>query len=408
MSISDPDLPDARLLQPQVQEFIRAHASSDIHELSLRQPAQRFGVPFRDIAVQIAGLQKAKHKLPQYFSTEGIVYPPSVNLEQCSSQKTAEYKAGQAAAFSTPSLECCVDLTGGFGVDAFFLSQQYAELHYVEPDRELLLLARHNHRQLGALNITYHQKDALTFLRETTLTFDVAFLDPSRRTETNQKKIELTGYSPDVRTLAPFLGTTFKRLMLKASPMLDIDRGLQVVRNVTKVSVVALGGEVRELLFFAESDCTEEPLLEAVDLSGDRQPFSFRRSDESAAAVQYAGPLRYIYEPRPELLKAGAFRLIASRFGLAKLHANTHLYTSEKLVRDFPGRAYETLTVAHRVGSDVMAAFPERRANVVVRNYPLTAAQLRTQAGLKEGGEGYLLAFSSPDGPTLVVAKRLR
>jgi hypothetical protein len=409
LSISDsPDIPDARLLDPEIQEFIRTHVSSDIHELSLRQPPQKFGIPFRDIAVQIAGLQKARRKLPQYFSTQGILYPPPASLEQCSSETTAMFKARQAAVFSSPSNARCVDLSGGFGVDTFFLSHHYEEVHYVEPDRELLQLARHNHRRLGALNIVYHDKDALTYLNETALAFDLAYVDPSRRTESRQRKIELTAYSPDVRTLIPFLGKAYNRMMLKASPMLDIDRGLQVIPHVARVDVVAVGGEVKELLFFSEADYSADPLLEAIDLSADRAPFIFYRKQESDAVVQHSAPQRYVYEPAPEILKAGAFRLIASRYGLAKLHVNTHLYTSGTRLEDFPGRAYEIIATARRYTPELAAMFDEGMANVVVRNYPLTADQLRSRAGLKEGGERYLLAFTSPDGPMLAAATLLR
>lgn len=408
LSISDePDVPDARLLHPDVQAFIRAHLSSDVHALSLKQPSQRFGIPFRDITAQIAGLQKARHKLPVYFSTQGIVYPPAVNLEQCSSERTAVFKAQRAADFSAPAHGRCVDLTGGFGVDAYFLSRHYAEVHYVEPDRHLLQLARHSHRQLGSVNIIYHEKDAVAFLNETGLSFDLAYLDPSRRTGDNQRRIELTGYSPDIRAIVPFLGKSFSRLILKTSPMLDIDRGLQVLPNVVGVSVVAYRGEVRELLFFSEAGSTTEPLLEAINLSGDRPAFSFNRQEDSAAEVRYGEPLRYVYEPAPELLKAGAFRLVASRFGLTKLHSNTHLYTSADRVPEFPGRVFEAGVLSRRMGPELKAAFPDGMANVVVRNYPLTADQLRKHAGLKEGGYHYLLAFTSPGGPMLMSAKRL-
>jgi hypothetical protein len=408
LSISDSlDVPDARLLRPEVQEFVRAHVSSDVHELSLKQPAQKFGIPFRDIAVQIAGLQRARHKLPQYFSTPAILYPPPANLEQCSSEKTAMFKARQAAAFSSPQHTRCVDLSGGFGVDTFFLSRQYQEVHYVEPDRALLQIARHNHQQLGALNIIYHERDALSFLNETALTFDLAYVDPSRRTENSQRRIELTAYSPDVRTLVPFLGRTFNRMMLKVSPMLDIDRGLQVITNVARVAIVTASGEVRELLFFSAAGHTAEPLLEAIDLTANRPPFSFYRHEENDALVQYGIPRKYVYMPGPEILKSGAFRLVASRYGLTKLHVNTHLYTSEDLQPDFPGRIFEIIATAHKYTPELASSFPEGMANVVVRNYPLTADQLRSRARLKEGGEHYLLAFTSPEGPMLATAKRI-
>jgi hypothetical protein len=407
LSISDaPDVPEPRLLQPEVQEFIRAHTSSDVHELSLKQPPLLFGIAFPLIAKQIAGRQQIRLKLPLYYTTQGILYASRENLEQCSSERAARYKAEQAAALSGLARHRCVDLTGGFGVDTYFLSRHYTEVHYVEQNRQLLQIARHNHRQLGATNIVYHEADALTFLEKTSLTFDLAYLDPSRRTDNNKRKIELTAYSPDIRTIIPILGKTFTRMMVKVSPMLDIDRGLQVIPNVAQVHVVAVGGEVREMLFFSEAGHNAEPLLETVDLSSGRQPFSFYRSQERVAPVQFGALQKYVYEPAPEILKAGGFRLVASRFGVIKLHVNTHLYTSEKLVEDFPGRTYEIIATASRF-PDLAEFFPERMANIVVRNHPRAPDGLRAELRLREGGERYLLAFTAPDGPMLAAARRL-
>src|SRR5690606_651820 len=193
----------------------------------------------------------------------------------------------------------------------------------------------------GALNIIYHERDALSFLNETALTFDLAYVDPSRRTENSQRRIELTAYSPDVRTLVPFLGRTFNRMMLKVSPMLDIDRGLQVITNVARVATVTASGEVRELLFFSAAGHTAERLLEAIDLTANRPPFSFYRSEVNEAIVQFRIQRKYVYMPGPEILYSGAFRLVACLYGLTKLHVNTHLYTSEDLQPDFPGRIFE-------------------------------------------------------------------
>lgn len=398
----------SQLLHPVVRRFIEEHASSDVHALSLKVDSVN-GVPFARIAEQIAGRQKAAAKLPQYVDAGGILYPPALNLEQSSSERTARFKTELLVAGDLAGYHSCADLTGGFGVDALYLSRIFTTLHFVEPDARLLALARHNHTCLGRDNIFYCDSDAESFLRATDKQFDLVYVDPSRRPGGAGKAIEITGYAPDVRTLMPLALAHSRFCLLKASPMLDIQRGLAILPHVKKVVVVAVKSEVRELLFLSDRQYTDEPRIEAVHLSkASDETFSFYRRDEQATAVEYAGPQRYIYEPNASILKAGAFKLIAARFHLAKLHRNTHFYTSGELVVDFPGRVFEVHAVATRMTPELNRYFSEGKANVVVRNYPLTAEQLKTKAGLRDGGSQYLLGFTTTGGKMLAAAGRIR
>lgn len=398
----------SRLLHPDVQRFIEEHRSSDVHALSLQFDSVN-GVPFTRIAEQIVGRQKAATKLPQYAVVDGILYPPTVNLEQASSERTARFKADFLTACGLPEYRTCADLTGGFGVDSFYLSDPFASVHFVEPDAWLTAIARHNHARLGQSNICYYNSDAETFLRSTGEQFDVVYIDPSRRPRKTGKTIEITGYAPDPRIVMPLIFGRSRYCLLKASPMLDIQRGLTILPHVKKVIVVAVGGEVRELLFFSDHGHSGEPLLDAVDLTAaGEEIFSFSREEEHVAIVEYADPQRFLYEPNAAILKAGAFKLIAARFKLAKLHRNTHFYTSNELLPDFPGRVFEVVATGRRMTPELERYFPDRKANVVVRNYLLSAEQLKAKTGLRDGGTKYLLGFTSRQGKLLAAAARVR
>ncbi len=398
----------SRLLHPDVQRFIEEHGSSDVHALSLQFDSVN-GVSFTRIAEQIVGRQKAATKLPQYAAAEGILYPPAVNLEQASSERTARFKADLLTACGLPEYRACADLTGGFGVDSFYLSNLFEAVHFVEPDAWLMALARHNHTRLGRSNIAYHNSDAEAFLRSTDEQFDMVYVDPSRRPRKMGKAIEITGYAPDPRIVMPLIFGRSRYCLLKASPMLDIQRGLTILPHVKKVIVVAVGGEVRELLFFSDREHSGEPLLDTVVLTAaGEEIFSFSRREEQAAFVEYADPQRFVYEPNAAILKAGAFKLIAARFNLAKLHRNTHFYTSDELLPDFPGRVFEVAAVARRMTPELERHFPDRKANVVVRNYPLSVEQLKAKTGLRDGGTKYLLGFTSPQGKLLAAVARVR
>lgn len=406
MSTSGQDDLISQLLDPAVQQFIRTHESADVHSLSLKYDAVE-GIPFARIAEQIAGRHKARHKLPQYFATRDILYPPATSLEQSSSKETARFRLQLLNERGLRSTSACLDLTGGFGVDAFYFSQMFSHVDFVEPDPHLIRLAQHNHEKLGRFNIGYHNVKAEDFLRQTTRSYDLIYLDPSRRAVGKERVIELTRYSPDLESVTALARHRAPHILIKASPMLDIQRGVSLLPSVTIVSAVAVNNEVRELLFFCDTRCSDELLLEAATLTkGSVSTFSFHRSEEKSSIVHFADPLRYLYEPHAAILKVGGFNTVAGRYGLSKLHRNTHLYTSGTLVAGFPGRIFSLEATAKKMNRELSQHFPEGKANVVVRNYPLSADELRAKAGLKDGGEMYLLGFTAQQGKMLAVARR--
>ena len=357
---------------------------------------------------QIEGRQKMKHKVPLFYDTEGLRYPARLSLEQASSQLTACYKADlcQGRTF--------VDLTGGLGIDCYFISRRFAEAVYVERQAELCEVARHNFAVLGATNVRVLQGQAEDVLRDMK-PVDCIFLDPARRGEGGRKLVLLTDCEPDVGALADRLLEKASHTLVKLSPMLDVSAATRQLPGVNEVHILAVDNECKEVLLVLRPDAVPaDQFVRTANLSSKghaAQMFDYRPQDEPAAQVRYADqPGRYLYEPNAALMKAGAFRLVSQRFDLQKLHPNTHLYTSDCLLSDFPGRVFEVVSVW---GHDKKAwrtrlAALDGRANVAVRNYPLSAPELKKKLKLTDGGDRYLFACTLHRGDkTILECKRM-
>lgn len=397
------------LLLPEVQKFIHDHEHDDERDLVLRHK-EILGLPSATIAEQIAGRRKAKEKLPLYYQTPGIIYPPAINLEQTSSEQTARFKSSLItdALAAHGDRTRAIDLTSGLGIDTYFLSRIFTHFDAVEPNPDLFDIARHNHQQLGATNIRHHNTTAEAFLAQLSENVSLIFIDPSRRTS-NKKVFTLTDSEPDIVSLQQLIFEKTDNLLVKASPLLDISLALKALDFVKSVCVVAVDNEVKELLFFAEKFFNGEAVINSVNLLRQRHDsFSFSPTDEAAATVKFSDPLTYLYEPNAAILKAGAFKTIAQRFNLAKIQSSTHLYTADHLAEDFPGRVF---FIEARVRPDTKSLkpfFPEGKANVTTRNYPLTVEELKKKTGLKDGGEKFLIGFSGVKEKFLVAARRVK
>jgi len=398
------------LLSPQVQSFIAQHLDDDVNQLLLKYKTVN-DVPISLIVDQIVGRKKAFEKIPTWSHQELIVYPPGVNVEQCSSEKAATIKTDLVKDQLGLNIgsKSMVDLTGGFGVDSFFFSKIFKEVHFVEPNANLLEIAKHNHRQLGATNIHYYNTKAEAFLISDSIkkNFDLIYIDPSRRSSGNQKIFSLNQCEPNIIALQPEIWKAGKTLLLKTSPLLDISAGLNDLQFVKKVCVTAIHNECKELLFYCEKNFQSEPIIDAVNLNAEKFSFSFSISAERDTKITYSDPLKFVYEPNAALLKSGAFKTIASLFNIYKLHPNTHLYTSDHIVPDFPGRIFEIESFLKSDPKIILKAFDSGRANIFVRNYPLTVNEIRKKTGLNEGGDKFLIGCSGISKKFLMVGSRL-
>ncbi len=394
------------LIRKEVQDFIFTHEQEDETKLVLKH-RMIHEVPSSVIAEQISGRRKAKTKLSIYYTTRNIVYPPGLNLEQSSSEKTAAFKANTLISILGPN-KIIADLTGGFGVDSFFMSKVCKQIIYVEPNDSLLQFAKHNHTVLGATNIQHYNTKAENFLQPYSGKLDCAFIDPSRRSKSNQKVFKLSDCEPDVPNLLSEIFQKSDCILIKTSPLLDIQQGIRELRYVEKIWIVSIDNECKELLFFCRNGFEGEPKIIAVNLQGGHDDFEFSLSDEKSVISKFSEPLTYLYEPNVSILKAGAFKLIREHFSLFKLHPSTHLYTSKELIKNFPGRIFKVIRSVKPDPKILSKIFPEGKANVITRNYPLTAEELKKKTKLKDGGKLYLLGFSGQSEKHLVAVERIK
>jgi PG_1098 ferredoxin-like domain/THUMP domain-like len=391
------------LLQQEVQEFIRAHENDDPAVLMLQ--TKRFPtLPMREIVEQIKSRQKAKEKIPIWYATNNILFPPSLSLEQSSSEATAIYKQQLIQGNKM------ADLTGGMGIDTYFLSQSFMTSQYVEKQEHLANLAAHNYSVLRSSNIQVHHKSADQFLKLCDSDFDLLYIDPARRDLNDKKVFRLSDCEPDMVEMLPVVLAKTAKVLIKSSPLLDIKGAIRDLGGVSEIHVVALKGEVKELLFLIDSSSiSNDPTIHCVNILKETvSRFKFSFSNEEGLNRAYGVPKKYVYEPNASILKGGAFKSIAEKFDLVKLHPNTHLYTSNEVKMDFPGRIFKNLKSITLSKKTLKRNLKTLQANITVRNYPLTVDQIRKKSGLKEGGENYIFGFTDLESPKLILTEKIK
>lgn len=399
-----------QLAGDEIQKFLAENESVNEQDLVLRQK-EILGVPVAIVANQLRTRKKARVKIPLWYRTKGIVYPPSLNLEQASSQATAIFKKNLVLSL-LPSgrRNCGADLTGGSGVDSAFLAQAFIEFHYNEPNEELVQLCKHNHAILQLKGVIYHQSTAEEFLKNYSGHLDFVYLDPSRRDEHTRKVFKLSDCVPNITELQHDIFEKSDLILVKASPLLDIEQALRELTHVRSIYVLSVENECKELLFLQDKNFTREYTLEAFDLKVDGSvisSFVFSKSVEHQTQLKYSEPKRFLYEPNASVLKAGAFKSVAQKFNVEKIAANTHLYTSESKVENFPGRIFQ-IEEFQLDEKSVAKHLPDRKVNVTTRNYPLTPEAIKKKYKLRDGGEKFLIGFSSEHKKHLVLASRLK
>ncbi len=373
------------LLRKEVQQFIIDNEHADPFELSLKNKAL-FGLPTQLIADQIAARKKAKSKLPEWFNTKGIVYPPLLSMEQCSSEETAVHKS------KIISGSRLIDLTGGTGVDTFYLSKVFKKVIYVERSDTLCEIAKHNFKILGAENITVINADSEEFIKSYEKKSDAVFIDPARRDESNKKVFMWSDCEPNIIGLQPQLFTVANQVLIKASPLLDISAGSKDLINVSATHVVSVKNECKEVLFLLDEHRQTNNIHATNYTVNGISNFGFTLEEEQSTQAIYSEPKSYLYEPNSSVLKSGAFKILCQRFDVGKLHLNSHLYTSEDFIPDFPGRIFMINHVTRYNKKELLKLIPDKKANITTRNFPEEVAAIRKKTGIKAGGNTYLYA----------------
>lgn len=357
---------------------------------------------------QAEGRMRLSTKVPSWAAVDELHYPHRLALEQCSGEKAARYKASVASRLLTnDERNTMVDLTGGLGVDFSFIAPLFKRAVYVERQSELCELARHNFPLLNLPQAEVVCGDGVEYLQQLNDEVDLIFLDPARRDTAGRKTVLIEDCQPDVYTLRTTLLQHAHTVMIKLSPMLDIAAAVRSLQCVAEVHVVASGGECKDLLLVLTRQALQQggsaPIIYAHDATG--SDFSFTTEDETQATPSYAQCMgQYLYEPGPALLKAGAFKSIATHYALQKLHPNTHLYTADEKATDFQGRTFrvvQTLTFSKADLKILRTTWP--KANLSVRNFPTTVDALRKKLKIKDGGHTFIFATTMADNQHLLI-----
>ncbi len=366
------------LLRPEIQQYIHDHTAADVRKLALaKNPFP--GIAWTNILNQISARKKAATKLPTWFATKNIVYPTKISVEQTSSEATAQYKSNLVQG------ETLADLSGGFGVDAFYFSKAVDLVFHCETNPELQQIAAHNFAMLGAHNINSYAGDSLNFLKQSNRIFDWIFIDPSRRRESGRVFL-LTDCEPNVPDLLSTYLKYSNNILIKAAPLLDITAALSELKNVRTIHAVAVDNDVKELLFEIENGFTGTIRYKTINLKkGSAEMFEFFVGE---ALAETGLPLTYLYEPNSAIMKSGGFEQIAIAFNIFKLHRHSHLYTSEQLRDDFPGRVFK-IERQLPYSKSYIKKLQGIQANVTTRNFPESVDSIRKKLKIRDGGDTY-------------------
>lgn len=392
-----------------IEQFIQEHLHDDVRDLAL----QRAKFPDVDIPYvldQIKGWQMARQKLPSWASIEGMIYPPHLSMEQCSSEATAIYKANVAKRLllslgNDQPLGSFVDLTGGFGVDFAFMAKALQGLAshfvYVERQETLCTIAKHNFQRLGLGHAEVICANGVTYLHRMPKA-SLVFIDPARRDAHGGRTFAIADCTPNVLTIENELLQKADHVILKLSPMLDVSATVEALgrENVREVHIVSIANECKELLVVLSKRgidtryyCVNDSNVLSFETSQPLKEHSF--VDETSPSLGVVG-LLYLYEPNASIMKMGCFDILCQRYGVKALSANSHLFVSHDNILDFPGRKFQVKAITSMNKKELRCHLQGiQHANITTRNFPLSAKDLRKRLTLKDGGNTYIFATTN-------------
>lgn len=373
------------ILTKETQQFINDHINNDISKLLLK-PSPFKNISVTELANQIICKKKAKTKLPSWYNSKDVIYPTPLNIEQTSSEITAQYKSELVKG------KCLVDLSGGFGVDTYYFSKQFEKVIHIEHNNQLSDIANHNFKVLGCYNIETHCADSLELLPKLKDQIDCIYVDPSRRHDVKGKVFLFNDCVPNVVKHRDILFKISKVILIKSSPLVDIKSGINELKHVAAIYIIAVKNEVKELLWLLDKNNKEPIEIVTYNYKSSALPnetFSFDYLEESHQEVIYKEPLNFLYEPNHAILKSGGFKMITKVFNVYKLEKNSHLYTSNKQVNNFPGRQFKIIQIFNSLNKD-LKQFKNQKINISTRNFPMSVSEIRKKFKILDGGELYL------------------
>jgi 16S rRNA G966 N2-methylase RsmD len=391
-------------IKEETKKFIQEYSEADVHKLALKSDHYpHIDMPFA--IHQIDRRKKIKNKIPSFYFNENIVYPTKISLEQTSSEATARYKSTLCKG------KTFIDLTGGFGCDCYFISQNFQQAYFVEYNEDLCGTAMHNFEILHADNINVICSKAEDYVLKIKEKVDLIYLDPARRSNTGSKTVLVADCTPNVAEMVDLLIIKSSTVLIKLSPLIDITAAIKELKYVSEVHVLAVENECKEVLLLLKNERVQSVSIHAVNLhkKNEKQSLVFKVIEESMTEAFFADKLNeYLYEPNNAILKAGAFKILTHKFEIKKLDINTHLYTSDQIVENFPGRVFrivEVIPFSKKVIKTLKIKFS--KANITIRNFPLNVQEIRTKTGLKDGGDVYIFASRFKNENLLIVCKKI-
>jgi len=376
-----------KILQTEVQRFIDENIHSDLIQILFS------GSPFKNVSIQeivqqIKGKRIAEKKFPSFLK-DNIIFPPNINLEQTSSESTANFKSNL---FSGESF---LDLTSGFGIDSFFISKNFKHITLVEKNKSLLEIVKHNFKIFNKYNIKYFNIDADTFLKNNKEKFSLIYVDPSRRDFNNNKKFLLKDLSPNILEIQEKLLEHTSNVAIKLSPLIDLYMLVSQINNISEIHVIAVKNDVKEVLCIIDSTIqisNDKIKLKLHNLESNEPSIELHFKDIKNYKPFIGEPLEFLYIPNNAVMKSNAFGYISKNYNLQKLHPNTHLFTSSESIENFPGRKLKIRQISPK---EIKKG---TRYNIISKNYPLKAEEIKKKYMIKDGGEKYIIFTQSQRG----------
>lgn len=378
--------------------FVQDHLTEDPAQLLLRY-AGKVAFDLKFAIQQIQARQKAKTKLPSWCKDPRLIFPPTLSVEQASSEVTARLKATFVKG------NTMIDLTGGLGVDTFYLATKFNKAYYFERNSDLKDIATYNFNVLSPGKFETTNQDSISYLKDSKLKFDLLYLDPARRGIQNQKLYKLADCEPDTVKHWELLTSKSEQIFLKASPMLDLKQAWEEIPELQQAFVIAVKNEVKEVLFsWKKEEKKHNHSIQCINiLQNGNQNFEFSLEEEALTNSEFGEVQKYLIEPNAAILKAGAFKTFGTKYGLKKLHPNSHLFTTESVPDEIPGRVFEVTDWILQPKKDLSRLIPNGIVNVITRNYAISSDNLKKKYKLKDGGKSYLIGTKSQSGYILLL-----
>lgn len=382
----------------EINKIARSLQEIDSSLFVLKNPLNLTSDKLRAVAQEYQFLQKLSTKLPKWYANDSILGADPKAIEQCSTPKTAIHK------FKNLNFKTSLDLTGGYGVDSFFISQKSEKHTYNEINEELAAIVAHNFKVLGANNITIKSHEAKDLIDVENEKYDLVYLDPDRRGDNNNKLVLIENCQPNLLAIQEQLLSLAQQVVVKFSPMLDISLALKQLKNVTEVKIIAIKNDVKELVFYLDAQCqTAEIQIETINfLDQSEEVFSSTIMHIRSTTLRFTNPLKYLYEPNAAVMKSGLWEQLGEAFKLNKLAPHSHFYTSNEFCDQFPGRKYEVNHV-YDFNKKTKKELLGQTANVISRNFGTKPEELRRNLKIKEGLQEFLIFTSDFSNKKIVI-----